>query len=192
MKRLLLALCVCIWALVTFAQKVEKDTRIIDCSDMPVGTYTNVKRRCPVPDHQKGDRFNKMVYQRFQVAEHDYQNVALGTDRAKAKWLCASYSESVNDRGKWRLPTARELTLIWTLHPALMKESGKSKFTSLFPSDASVKKGYYSATQSANIQFAIKLNSSGVTVSDLYESGLYQSDGTDLLVRCVRDLDINR
>ena len=188
MKKIILILCTCCWSIQMFAQKVEPNTRIINCSDMSANIYTNVKRRCPVPDHEKNDRLNQTVYQRFEVAEHNYQNVALGTDRNEAKRLCASYHEALNDRGKWRLPTHRELTLIWILHPSLMKNAAASNFTSMFPTSAG-NCMFYSATRNANMMFGVRLQD-GVLISDPYSSGIFTTDAASNLVRCVRDLDI--
>lgn len=181
MRKILLLVSFICCSLMVLAQKVEPGTRIINCSDMPVGTYTNIKRRCPVPDHWVGDRLNQTVYQRFEVAEHNYQNSALGTDRAEAKRLCAAYSESVSDRGKWRLPTQRELILIWILRPALAKNND------FVPLDQTSTSGnsYYSATRNSGVNFMV---ANGIPASNTGGGGA--TDITGNLVRCVRDLDI--
>lgn len=191
MKRVLLllySLFMCMFAL--FAQKVETGTRIINCSDMPAGTYTNVKRRCPVPTHEVSDRLNQTVYQRFEVAKHNYQNSALGVSREDAIRYCASYREFVNDRGKWRLPTQRELLIIWILRPALVQTDD---FDPLDLWDVSYRNnsgGYYSATKNACVGFMVQgeLDSTPDMSSSSGNGRL--SDNPAHLVRCIRDLDI--
>lgn len=170
------------------AQKVEAGTRIINCSDMPAGSYTTVKRRCPVPDHFITDRLNQTIYIRFEVAEHNYQNSSQNTSREMAKSLCSMYKESAHDRGTWRLPTQRELALMWILRPALAKQEATSGFIAMDSENVSLS-SYYSATSGGGVGFAVEPGSTKPYLSQMAGSIMISDGGNN--VRCVRDLDIN-
>lgn len=191
-RRLLLLYSLFLCTIALFAQKVEPGTCIINCSGMPVGTYTNVKRRCPVPTHEVSERLNQTVYQRFQVAIRNHQNSALGVSREDAMGYCASYRESANEVGKWRLPTQRELLLIWVLRPALVKNEHFDPLDRWVYSyqGAAYVGGYYSATKNSAVLFSVK-GESDPTPNMLEMSGNGRiTDHPSHLVRCIRDLDI--
>lgn len=113
--------------------------------------------------------WNAKMSIKFQVMR---ANHTVGTtDWTTAYNQCKSYNGEGGGAGQWRLPTQRELMMIWILHPQLI---GKGSFTAF---DAY---GYWSATESS------ATNAWGV----YFGSGsVFSYNKTDsYFVRCVRDL----
>lgn len=114
--------------------------------------------------------WNAKMSPRYQVMR---SNISSGTDWANAWTLCRNYSGEGGSAGAWRLPTTRELQMIWVLQPQLM---GKGSFNALTSS------GYYwtgsegSGTTAGDMSF-----SSGGTWTGDSKTSSYQ-------VRCIRDI----
>ncbi|WP_455641407.1 Lcl C-terminal domain-containing protein [Parabacteroides sp.] len=94
----------------------------------------------------------------------------------KIDWItaynsCKQYESEGGDAGQWRLPTQRELSMIWILHPQLI---GKGDFT-VFNTDY-----YWSSTENTATSAWIVLFTSAYV--DAYNKG------SKYYFRCVRDL----
>lgn len=112
--------------------------------------------------------WNAKMSIKYQVMRADRST---GTDRASAWALCKSYNGEGGGTGQWRLPTQRELEMIWILHPQLI---GKGSFTALSTNY------YWAATEyTATSAWIVSFNN-GYVGSNSKTSSLY--------VRCVRDL----
>ena len=98
-------------------------------------------------------------------------NLGSTTDWTSAWNACKAYSGEGGAAGTWRLPTQRELQMIWILHPQLI---GKGSFTAF---DAS----YYWSSTETNATYAWNVNFSNGYVGTFSKTDAYR-------VRCVRDL----
>lgn len=135
-------------------------------TEMNAQTPTN-DASLPVGGDENGV-WNAKMSVKFQVMR---ANRSTGTDRANAWVLCQSYNGEGGTTGQWRLPTQRELEMIWILHPQLI---GKASFTAFNTSS------YWAATEyTATSGWAVRF-SDGYTSSNTKTTSTY--------VRCVRDL----
>ena len=98
-------------------------------------------------------------------------NLGATTDWAAAWKACVSYNGEGGGVGSWRLPTQRELLMIWILHPQLI---GKDSFTAFNDNT------FWSATE-GNTTFAWSVSFSNGYVYN-------GSKTTSYYVRCIRDL----
>lgn len=114
--------------------------------------------------------WNAKMSPKYQVMR---SNISNGTDWANAWTLCKNYNGEGGVVGTWRLPTTRELQMIWVLQPQLI---GKGSFNALTAS------GYYwtgsegGDTTAGNMSFI-----SGGTWTGDSKTNSYQ-------VRCIRDI----
>lgn len=112
--------------------------------------------------------WNAKMSVKFQIMRTDRST---GTDWANAWALCKSYSSESGSAGQWRLPTQRELQMIWILHPQLIGKEGFSAFSASY---------YWSAMEyNANDAWIVDFSKGGV--------GNFSKANT-YWVRCVRDL----
>ncbi|MCL3849853.1 DUF1566 domain-containing protein [Parabacteroides sp. GYB001] len=112
--------------------------------------------------------WNARMSIKYQVMRADLE---VTVDWAAAWKACASYNGEGGGTGSWRLPTQRELLMIWILHPQLI---GKGHFTAFFAG------GYWSATEySTNNVWRVYFGNGTVGTSNKTNS---------FYVRCVRDL----
>lgn len=171
-------LLVLVWILSTmmsYAQTVTKSANgaIIDASAIP---HTKVKkaRSTDGTNNTMGSNTaanigsavsNEKVYYKLEVHK---SNNSTSSNWLAAVNLCKGLSV---DGGGWRLPTQRELMLIWVLKPELEKIGDFAPFAS-FPYWSSTEFSYLS---SCNVYF-----SNGETFN-------YKKNDT-CSVRCVRDL----
>lgn len=93
------------------------------------------------------------------------------TDWTSAWNACKSYNGEGGGAGIWRLPTQRELQMIWILHPQLIGKGGFSAFSA---------STYWSSTE-GNATDAWYLTFSNGYVTWPSKTGSYY-------VRCIRDL----
>lgn len=113
--------------------------------------------------------WNAKMSIKFQVMR---ANHTVGTtDWTTAYNQCKSYNGEGGGAGQWRLPTQRELMMIWILHPQLI---GKGSFTA-FDANFYWSASEYNATTAWGVLF---VNGS------VYNYGKTGSS----YVRCVRDL----
>lgn len=182
MKRLILTgLLICCGILGAEAQKVYKNAGIfiIECAGMPEGSYTKLAkpRTTDGTNSTQGSldmlvnigaplNDDKVAY-KFEVASAD-SSVA-GYDWLAGVNVCAGLSG-----GNWRLPTKRELTLIWIQHEKLKSLSG---FTPL------VESSYWGATEFKSTQSYT--HSFGATVGS---GGPGLKTTSSYKVRCIRDI----
>lgn len=116
---------------------------------------------------QKGS-WNARMPIKYQVMR---ANLGATTDWAAAWKACVSYNGEGGGVGSWRLPTQRELLMIWILHPQLI---GKDSFTAFNDNT------FWSATE-GNTTFAWSVSFSNGYVYN-------GSKTTSYYVRCIRDL----
>lgn len=109
--------------------------------------------------------WNARMSTKYQVMQAD---LGSKTDWVSAWNACSSYNKEDGSVGQWRLPTQRELQMIWILHPLLIAEG---KFNA---------NRYWSATEGSETAAWFVTFSDGL-VGTLSKENLYY-------VRCVRDL----
>ena len=114
--------------------------------------------------------WNAKMSIKFQVMR---ANHTVGTtDWTTAYNQCKSYNGEGGGAGQWRLPTQRELSMIWILHPQLI---GKGGFTAFNAGN------YWSATESNATNAWIVYFYNGIVYNYFNKTNSYY-------VRCVRDL----
>lgn len=113
--------------------------------------------------------WNAKMSIKFQVMR---ANHTVGTtDWTTAYNQCKSYNGEGGGAGQWRLPTQRELMMIWILHPQLI---GKGSFT---------------AFDASNNWSATEYNATDAWTVGFFTGSVYNYDKTNsFYVRCVRDL----
>lgn len=166
-----------------YAQKVVTEGSgssiqvIIDARGLPNGAVTTTKKSrtttgtnstvCKQDETDIASNINnEKVYQKFEVSQTD--NSTSTTTWSAAVYLCAGLA---TDGGSWRLPTQRELMLIWVLHSQLKKIFNFEPFVATY---------YWSASES---------NTSNGWVVDFSYGGTYSYNKTgNIRVRCVRDI----
>lgn len=99
-------------------------------------------------------------------------NLGSTTDWSSAWNACKSYSGDGGGVGIWRLPTQRELQMIWILHPQLIGKGNFTAFTANY---------YWTATEWTTTAAC------SVSFSNGYMGGNTKTS-TSYYVRCVRDL----
>lgn len=124
----------------TIAQKVYKsgDKFILDLTvkaGMPKGSQTGVSKTVVydkatptestvIAANKNDEEINATVYQKLEIAPQDVNSDGSMSASALAmRWtdaFAACKRMSYNE-GDWRLPTQREMMLIWTFRPALNK-----------------------------------------------------------------------
>lgn len=182
MRKIGVLIIICFFSLRLCAQNVEAGTRIINSKDANEKIVTQTKRVYKGVVQTWSDRVtNAKVYQRFKVAKEDVAGTNLTWFEA-CNWDgaegvlpttttgCASYSEESNDKGQWRVPTQRELALIWVLRGTL-----SDSYVAL---DAA---GLYCSATGASLGNFYYLKADGAIDSDLKSEAKY-------IVRCIRDL----
>lgn len=114
--------------------------------------------------------WNAKMSPRYQVMRADH--TAGSADWANAYKVCKQYSGEGGAAGQWRLPTYRELLVIFALHPQLLEKGNFTAFTA---------SNYWSCTEDRATSVWAIIFSSGDTTGDI-KTRLCQ-------VRCVRDLE---
>lgn len=178
-RRIVVAIVVCVVASLpaVYAQKVvvvDGAKVIIDCAGMPAGAVTATpKARATTGTNSTAAgtgltdiasaASNAQLYRRFEVSKVDN---GTGMMWQEAIALCNGLTQ---DGTGWRLPTQRELILLWILKPALQK-------TGLTTLNGSY---YWSATENMNIiSYSIDL--------DIGSMGNMKT--APYSVRCIREL----
>lgn len=113
--------------------------------------------------------WNAKMSAKYQVMR---ANHAVGTTDFVNAWnACKEYAGEGGNKGTWRLPTQREMYMIWVLHPQLI---GKAGFTAFGATE------YRSSTEyTANETWYMRFSDGTPD---------YSSKTTAHSVRCVRDL----
>lgn len=148
-----------------YAQRIEpvldNGHPVINCDGMRYFASTTPKGSTAAA--LKTAAANEKVYKRFAVSNKDNSTLSLYSE---AFTVCSSVSG-----GSWRLPTQRELMLMWVLKRELDKTSGFTPFGTT---------GYWSATEFNTLK--------GWNVS--FFNGMTRGlEGTSTSsVRCVREL----
>lgn len=160
-------------------QKVIKDNNsriIIDSRNMPPTTITAIPKTritngtnsnlgSTTIDNLGSAINNGKVYHYLEVSKADMST--------SADWLTAvnTCTTATTDGGGWRLPTQRELMLIWILRKKLEKTEGFTPFVDIY---------YWGSTESNGSNgWFVGFNSGGTSGSD---------KKLEYRVRCVRDI----
>lgn len=172
---------------------VESGTRIINNQGYASNIQRSAKVTCPTPVNSQNSTINNALSPRFQVAKIDAQlNGSSGgytmTWSQASGWTtvsdnsgsagvvaspatgCNAYTETSGDLGTWRVPTQREMYIIFFMR----KELGADSFTALGGSS------YWTSSQIAS-----NLGWYGVKGSSALGFG---GKTTIMNVRCIRDL----
>lgn len=121
-----------------------------------------------VSDH-KGT-WNAKMSVKFQVMRANHTGGT--TDWASAYDWCKNYAGEGGGAGLWRLPTQRELIMIWILHPQLIGIEGFNAFSA---------NNYWSATEyNSNYGWNMSFNNGNL--------GHPGKSNNPCFVRCIRDL----
>lgn len=187
------------------AQKVYKDASnrvILDltvAAGMPSGAVTNTSKTsiyAPfnpsasstlIPNNDHMGTINAEVFQKLEVAPYDMNDAGVigTTGTFMMDWITAfnGCKNSSYNGGRWRLPTQRELMLIWIFRPAL-----NSIFTNAAVNGTAFTANniYLSSTQGSDSRRVWR-----VFFSDGEGGHTYQVTNTDLWnhVRCVREVN---
>lgn len=176
-----------------FSQKVYKDGNkvILDlsvASGMPAGAVTNQSKYTGFrpSDNALGENngisgsINATVFQKLEVAPNDLNTAGEmnNTGTLIMNWVTAfdGCKNSNYAGGDWRLPTQRELQLIYIFKPAIEQIFAEASISTVFSSMY-----YYWSSTEQNA-----LNSWGVRLSDGY--ALNNPKANTSRVRCVREL----
>lgn len=184
MKQRAITMIISLFPLFLCAQSVEPDTRIIHSKDANEKIVTRTKRVYKGIVQTWSDRAtNAKVYQRFQVAKADAGSALTWFEACNWEGVegtlpatptgCAAYSEGDSDQGAWRVPTQKELALIWVLQGALKDDYAALGTSSIYCSATS-------ALSSGDTSFYY-LKSDGTIDTD-------QKSETTYTIRCIRDL----
>lgn len=150
-----------------YAQKVEAalvdGNPVINCEGMPAGAYTTTSKG-NAEATLKTPEANATVYKRFAVSKAD--------NSTSSTWFNAFTVCSGLGAG-WRLPTQRELQLIWILHNELKKANGFNPF---------IANSYWSATEDSSF------SDGSWNVSFLNGNTSTSYKNYDIRVRCLREL----
>lgn len=163
--------------------KVENGKAIIDASGLPntnmvkKARTTNATNSTTVPVDDINDlaskKSNETLYQKFEVSKTDNSTSINWMDGVNT-----ACSGTINGTTGWRLPTQRELQLIWILHSRL-KALDPSIFTPLSLNY------YWSATLvEGNRYYSYYLR----TINNLFMSSSNPKTN-NYYVRCIRELD---
>lgn len=197
MKRLIIVTALFLHSFwVVFAQSspyVENSSMIVNNQGFNAASKRVTPLPRPVPFHSTPYPINATVSPRFQVSKADaslLEDTTTGTWSAANGWLasvdagvvdvtvaltgCHSYGEAVllADAGQWRVPTQRELILIYLVRKELENASGFAAFNTTT--------SYWSSTQSGN-NTAWSINMATGAQFNSLRSSIYR-------VRCVKDL----
>lgn len=179
MNKMILMALLCAVTVSSFAQEVYKGKSdgtisstanenvcfIIECKGMPEASYTKVAKSAVQADLKTAEANKKVAY-KFEVAKED-------TTPPFVRHWQEAYNAAPGKDG-WRLPTQRELLLIWVMKDALAKFSAAG-FTPL------TEKYYWSATEyDSNYAWSVDFER-GYSLTD------YKTD-KNYHVRLVRDI----
>lgn len=154
---------------------------IIDSRSLPAKAITTTSKvlstqatnSAMTPDKTSTDlasmESNKALFHYFAVSKVEN---AVSSDWLNAYTVCKQYNPGDGSTGKWRLPTQRELMLMWIL---------KDRLTSLGVASFS-SGGHWSATEHSNE------NSWYVNFSNGHTGSSAPVKSGNLRVRCIRDL----
>ena len=124
--------------------------------------------------HSESSAENR-VAAKFEVAD---ANAVSAANWDETKTICAAYTQPGTSAGDWRLPTQRELMLVWVMY-------SQNSLTGV----ANLPTGrYWSAThysQSSNSAWTVSF--AGTDDGRTYQFYKYESGGAR--VRCVRDVE---
>jgi hypothetical protein len=175
------------------AQKVYKDgTKVIldltVAAGMPASAVTTDSKTAQyaganpvnavihITNNLEREIINATVFQKLEIALSDLKNGSTETfNWATAFTTCRSLSH--NGSSDWRLPTQRELMLIWIFRPALESVLGSITGGSNFTNDSY----YWGATESGASNASNMIISSGY-IYHISKENLYRA-------RCVREVN---
>lgn len=165
----------------TPAARMPKDA-ITTTGKTWTGTPSNTEG--PMANNSEVGTINATVFQKLEIAPHDINSVGtIGTAGTMTMdWVTAfgACKSTTYDNGGWRLPTQRELMLIYIFRSAIeviFKDSSinGTVFSTTY---------YHSATESTNYSSYCW----GVNLSNGVSSIISKVDGGSKKVRCVREI----
>lgn len=124
------------------AQQVHTEGNyvVIDCTTMPAKARRTAVHTGAAPTHNEHDAWNRVAYQKFAVSKTYIGGKAMNF--ATAASVCAAYAgPGGGEQGQWRLPSQRELQLMWTMKTKLEVQSG---FTAFYTTN------HWSSTENSN------------------------------------------
>lgn len=137
-------------------EKKARTTQATNITHVPVNDLTDIASRIS----------NDKVYKKFEISKSDNTNGANWLNSVNT--ICTG---TINGSEGWRLPTQRELILIWILKSVLEKQNDFNGFSSSF---------YWSATSSGD-KLGYRVNFGSSFVDSELKTYFCR-------VRCVRDL----
>ena len=204
-KRILLTLLMATFMIpaALMAQKVYKDGTnrvILDLTDMPPETITNVKKYTGtyttsnvannryIIDHAFSESMNNQLYEKLEIAPLNINNTTSATLGAGVgmTWQQAFLRcKELNYNGTgWRLPVLRELAMMYTFKAALNAifiSMGNSNSTAL-PITSITSRSFWSAYEYAGSQVIFIEMSMGL-------ANVAGKTGASMYVRCVREIN---
>ena len=193
MKRILLVCSVMAGFLIpagAMAQQVSKDgvKIILDLTEtmgMPADAITAVSKTAVFssvtpdpnntshPDNETDGPINATVYEKLEIAPGDLET----NGNMSGSWIYMTWEDAFNgcknstfDGGRWRLPTQRELMLMWIFRGPIDTLSGSTSFSSFY---------YWSSTENYGTYAWIVY----FGIGDTFLAGKTNTS----LVRCVRE-----
>lgn len=169
-KSLLSAIAVVVLSTsVGYAQRVEATLvdghPVINCEKMPASAYTTISKG-DTEAQLKAEEANKTVYKRFAVYKSDNSTTDPAPTWSEAFTICSGLG------GGWRLPTQRELMLIWVLKKELGYCEGFTALSHIY--------NYWSSTEISKGQGWFVHLGNG-------DTGTINKTG-NAMVRCIKEL----
>lgn len=141
-------------------------TTVVDCSNLPNNMYTSDSKSDIVwGDVSSIQHANQKVFKKFEIERKDNAAVDYNT-------LHKGYGKCDTNKG-WRLPTQREMLMVYTVKDLLEANSNFSKFGD---------KTYWTMTCDLSAQYVIDFK------TGLCQYGNYFDSGNQFYYRCIREI----
>ena len=154
-----------------------QNRKIIVCREGTEGVISSLihPNWTTTPSHDETDAANNRLTAKFEVAAKDIAVTSSSTfTLQETVSRCASYSESSGDAGTWRVPTIRELRLIYALRDELDNLPNAGSYWS-----------YTTVSSDSNKAWGVRFDNSTIRGSIAsFEKSTYNF----VRGRCIRDL----
>lgn len=161
--------------LAPIVRQLPNKNLVVDCSNLPADVHTTVsKLNIEQSDVAAVQRANAKIYKKLEIdsrqpAVTNYYNLHIGNG------LC-------NRAQGWRLPTQREMLLIWAVHPQL-EAYGASVFTPFVKDGTSgAETKYWTMTRELSYRYLVDF-ATGLTIHEPFQSIALTRN-----YRCVREI----
>ncbi|WP_455641305.1 hypothetical protein [Parabacteroides sp.] len=193
--KLILIVFSCLMAIDSYAQRVVVDNGkvIIDASGIEHTKTKKARGTTGTVDTAGGSSLddisslesNSKVYYRFEVSKED--NSSQRMPWRSAVDLCENLS---TEGGGWRLPTQRELSLIWVLKSELLSVSGFNDFVKYYNYWCATVGYYEDTTLLGHYSWdGCITDGDGTFIGDIGAHIKLSIKTSNNYVRCIRDLD---